>query len=278
MIGAEIKKMRTQNGMTQKQLADKLFVSPQAVSRWENNEVEPSISIIKKLADIFEVTTDEILGLEVKENKPEKPKPKAAEKKPVNKPVVTRQFLAVCELCNRPIYNSADIVRKDGKVFCVSCNKIKEESHKKYISDKARQKRTLSYIFGSAASVIGLIVTLYLWDSLLISPTMKAGAIIYSLSLFTFVSCCFLSNNFVGDLFLEISSWSIRMPGLIVTLDLDGCIWFLGMRALFAVIGFLIGALSFAAGLTIGCAVSIFVYPYAIVTSYRYPEKSVDFV
>ena len=40
MIGNNIKRLRTERGMTQKALADKLFVSAQAVSRWENNEVE----------------------------------------------------------------------------------------------------------------------------------------------------------------------------------------------------------------------------------------------
>ena len=37
MIGGNIKKLRLEQGMTQKNLADKLFVSAQAVSRWENN-------------------------------------------------------------------------------------------------------------------------------------------------------------------------------------------------------------------------------------------------
>ena len=53
MIGANIKRLRTQHGMTQKNLADKLFVSAQAVSRWENDEVEPSIGTIMDLAKIF---------------------------------------------------------------------------------------------------------------------------------------------------------------------------------------------------------------------------------
>ena len=67
MIGANIKKLRLQHGMTQKNLADKLFVSAQAVSRWENDEVEPSIGTILELAKIFGVTADEILGIESKE-------------------------------------------------------------------------------------------------------------------------------------------------------------------------------------------------------------------
>ena len=76
MIGATIKKLRVQQGMTQKNLADKLFVSAQAVSRWENNEVEPSIGTITEMAKIFGVTADEILGIEtpieIKEEKSSK--------------------------------------------------------------------------------------------------------------------------------------------------------------------------------------------------------------
>ena len=53
MIGANIKKLRTERGLTQKNLADQLFVSAQAVSRWENDEVEPSIGTITKLSAIL---------------------------------------------------------------------------------------------------------------------------------------------------------------------------------------------------------------------------------
>jgi DNA-binding XRE family transcriptional regulator len=55
MIGSNIRTLRMKKGMTQKALADQLFVSPQAISRWENNEVEPSLGTITELAKIFDV-------------------------------------------------------------------------------------------------------------------------------------------------------------------------------------------------------------------------------
>ena len=61
MIGNNIKRLRTERNMTQKNLADKLFVSAQAVSRWENNEVEPSIGTITELAKIFGVSIDYLM-------------------------------------------------------------------------------------------------------------------------------------------------------------------------------------------------------------------------
>ena len=63
------------------------------------------------------------------------------------------------------------------------------------------------------------------------------------------------------------------MPGLIFTFDLDGCLWFIGMKILLAVIGFVVGVLVFLFALFFSCAISIFVYPYAIVTNIKYPEK-----
>ena len=64
MIGDNIKRLRMEKGMTQKELADKLFVTAQAVSRWENGEVEPSVSTVAEMTRIFNVPGDVILGIE----------------------------------------------------------------------------------------------------------------------------------------------------------------------------------------------------------------------
>ena len=67
MLGDNIKKIRNEKGMTQKDLADKLFVTAQAVSRWENNEAEPSVSTITEIAKIFNVTITDL----IEEEKPQ---------------------------------------------------------------------------------------------------------------------------------------------------------------------------------------------------------------
>ncbi len=60
-IGDFIAAMRKANGMTQKELADRLHVSDKSVSRWERNETAPDLSLIPVLADIFNVSADELL-------------------------------------------------------------------------------------------------------------------------------------------------------------------------------------------------------------------------
>ena len=61
--------MRKANGMTQKELGDKLFVSDKTVSRWERDECTPELSLIPAIAEIFGITTDELLRGE--KNNPE---------------------------------------------------------------------------------------------------------------------------------------------------------------------------------------------------------------
>ena len=68
-IGQFIKKIRQDNKLTQKELADKLGVTYQAVSKWENGKNVPDISIIKEMSKMFNVDIDEILDGEKKDKK-----------------------------------------------------------------------------------------------------------------------------------------------------------------------------------------------------------------
>ena len=60
-IGKFITALRKANGMTQKDLAEQLNVSDKTVSRWERDEGAPDLSIIPVIAEIFDVTCDELL-------------------------------------------------------------------------------------------------------------------------------------------------------------------------------------------------------------------------
>ena len=66
-IGNFIMAKRKALGMTQQQLADKLNVSFQAISKWENGTTYPNIEILRDLATILEVSVDEILAGSEKE-------------------------------------------------------------------------------------------------------------------------------------------------------------------------------------------------------------------
>lgn len=63
-LGKRIMENRKRLGMTQDQLAEKLGITAQAVSKWENDLSCPDIATIPKLAEIFGVSTDVLLGVE----------------------------------------------------------------------------------------------------------------------------------------------------------------------------------------------------------------------
>lgn len=60
-IGSFITALRKANGMTQKDLAEKLNVSDKTISRWERDDGTPDLSVIPVIAEIFGVTCDELL-------------------------------------------------------------------------------------------------------------------------------------------------------------------------------------------------------------------------
>jgi len=62
-IGKKIKALRLQRGMTQEELAAKLNISSQAISKWENNVTMPDIQVLPDLSVIFGVTIDELFAL-----------------------------------------------------------------------------------------------------------------------------------------------------------------------------------------------------------------------
>ncbi len=66
-VGNFIKEKRRALGLTQQQLADKLNISFQAISKWENGTTYPNIEILKDLAIVLDVTVDEILSGSEKE-------------------------------------------------------------------------------------------------------------------------------------------------------------------------------------------------------------------
>lgn len=60
-IGTLIAALRRANGLTQKQLAERLGVSDKAVSRWERDESLPDLTLLPVIADLFHITVDELL-------------------------------------------------------------------------------------------------------------------------------------------------------------------------------------------------------------------------
>lgn len=92
-----IYELRTKNNMTQDELAEKVFVTRQAVSRWETGETVPNTETLKLLSDLFGVSINTLLGS-------------------------PRQL--ICQCCGMPLDDSIISREKDGSLnedYCQWC-------------------------------------------------------------------------------------------------------------------------------------------------------------
>lgn len=61
-LGQRLQRFRKRANLTQEEVATKLNITPQAVSKWENDVSAPDISLLGEIADMFGITVDELLG------------------------------------------------------------------------------------------------------------------------------------------------------------------------------------------------------------------------
>ena len=89
--------LRTQKGLSQDELAEKVFVTRQAVSRWENGETTPNVETLKLLSKLFDVSINTLLG-------------------------APRQL--ICQCCGMPLDDSTTSKNPDGSFnedYCKWC-------------------------------------------------------------------------------------------------------------------------------------------------------------
>jgi len=64
ILSEKIKSLRLSCNYSQVDVAEKLSVTKQTISNWENNNIQPSVDMLVKIADLFGVTTDYLLSRE----------------------------------------------------------------------------------------------------------------------------------------------------------------------------------------------------------------------
>lgn len=282
-LGQKITYYRKDANLTQKDLGDKLNVSPQAVSKWENGQAEPDASTIKKLCEIFKISTDELLG-----NVPptsETNRESAAEtavataaattaeevtpQLTVERVVEQKIINGYCDMCKKPVGPGEYVVEGGSRgstqhIYCNECNRnrIAFARQREYYAQKSANIRSI--IWGAVAGVIAL--TLVLVAFLVGDPDFPKGAavviaIIAGVGYFAFIMQMFWDGA-VNDLFSFFLK-SFSMPGVIFTLDLDGLLFLLFVKVGGAILSVLLSVLLFLIGLIIMPFAGIMILPFA---------------
>ena len=94
------------------------------------------------------------------------------------------------------------------------------------------------------------------------------GIIVFVYGAFSFTFGMFY-DTFIRDSFINMLGTSIKWPGLIFTFDLDGILWLIGMKILFAVLGFLIGLIAAVLGFLFAFFMSMICFPFILLNYSR---------
>lgn len=285
-VGSKIKEYRTKAGLTQKELADELHVTYQAVSRWENEDAEPSFDMLKDLCKILNCSTDDLFEISKPQNEEKKDEqPQIIERVIVKEPE-PKPIIGVCEQCNKPIYDSSDLFRYNEsisvrtgrtshlenrqRIFCKECNEIKKLQDKRIEEQKQRQikadlmkRRIHSFIWPSLLAIVFLIIAITSFvkgDS-----STGVGCIVTAILGYAFLGTMILNNTFITDMWMEVASWGfVRMPGIIFSFSFDGIVFLIAMKIFLFLLGIALALLSAALATVLAMGLSIFVYPFAL--------------
>ncbi len=293
-FGNNIKELRIKKGMTQKDLANILNVTAQAVSRWENNEVEPSISTINQMAELFDCSIDELFGKTKKEDvkSDENVIINVVEEKPKEeKEVIVKTNIAICNRCNKPLYEPSEIKRiahsshkvsghttttnNYDEIVCEDCyNKEQEKKKELEIINKENKKRQMKKRRVISIVVMALVFILFLIIGIIAianshgdKDTTLGGVFFICVGILgaLFAGSLILGNNFIGDLWLTVSSWGfVKFPGIIFTLDLGGLKFLIFCKVLFWILGILIALIAEIFATALCLVLSIISYPIAL--------------
>ena len=283
-LGINIAKLRKEAQMTQSELGEKLSISPQAVSKWEKGMSEPDTDTLKKIAKLFNVSLDELFGVD--ENpKEEQKSERVTEEKEVaatEAPKFVQQPLAYCSVCKKPLYTLNEVVEgtkqvtnnkrtttvPTGVIYCQDCHRednlrsIAHYTEQAYIEKKKSYNKSWTVASISAGLVLLLLI--------IIGVAIKdyvfafAGGIAIAYVVFATVVQAYWDDT-VLDILLFFSR-SFNMPGVIFTLDLDGIIWLITVKIGLAILSFLLSAFIFMIGLVVAGVVATICFPFKVVS------------
>lgn len=114
-LGKNIKTLRESKNIKQEDLANILGVSIQSISRWENEQNYPDISILPSISKYFNVTTDYLLDIERRPNMAKLLK--TVETFELNTKEEAEKMISNFKNDKFPILKDYKIIEKDGKIL-----------------------------------------------------------------------------------------------------------------------------------------------------------------
>jgi transcriptional regulator with XRE-family HTH domain len=304
-VGKNISYLRTKGKMTQKDLADILHLTPQAVSRYENGQVEPGLDILRSLSETFHVSIDELVSKDL--TLPSEPPLPSEPAETMGKPSQEESSVAfvegVCnheESCDNPLSEDdhervetpdGDEPHNDGEDrhrVALSPNGADEPAEKKdsdVLKGKPTEKKPaihnpVAFGWGIASCVAAILITIltgvFLYkDSdvgmmwIFVASSVAVGYLFFSLVY------CLIEPTYIQDVFLEIIQIGfVKFPGIIFSFDLDGVAFLIIMKILFWILGALFALFALSLAVAVGGVLAMFSFPFYAVARHGKPREA----
>lgn len=270
--GQKIIQLRKNAQVTQSQLGDYLNVSAQAVSKWERDCAEPDLGTVKKICEFFKIPVGEFFEDEPQNAPVEENAADVLQSEPAEKTI------GYCVDCGI-VVTQKNLGCQLPRVVCDRCQEkrkaIYEEQKQEEIASVESElkgfesKKKKSIIWGSIFAAFVLAAFL---AGIILSGTKDAGkialwtgvAVVATYGAYALVGELYFGGGIVLDILEFFIASPIKLPGIIFGLDMDGLIFFVVVKVLFAILGFLFGLAMFVAGVLVGMIVSTIAFPISM--------------
>ncbi len=267
-FGQKIKHLRTKSNLTQKELAEKMNVTFQTISKWESDTNEPDIESIRRLSNIFGCSIEYLFSEEIEEEKKEESatEEKAVEKEDVKEePVIEPEEKKEEQIGEPP---ASPVEEKKEEVIPAKEKKeeIKETKSvqmpvvgkgKKKFSQREDHKVLIWSIVACVVSFIISLVCFIVYRAAVPTVWVVLSPFIISYAVLADVYCIF-SDTYISDVFVSVATKSIKFPGLIFSWSIDGLMWLIGMKILFAILGFFVSLAIISLAVFISAFLAVF--------------------
>lgn len=267
--GEKIASLRKAKGMTQAELGTELNVTFQAVSKWERGESYPDFDTMSRLAKLFGVP----LSYFENDEDGETAATVTAAQESVSAPKV---MLGVCKDCGRTVYEGEEATTEPALVCkkCVERKKVEakcaaeEEDKRRKAAEQAKLDET--HKIRNRGLIWSAVIIGFLLICGIIGIATKPQDWVYTLigmAVIIVFGYPFVAQLFWDGVIADIAFFGgkvIGMPGVIFSLDLDGVIFLVVVKILFAVIKFLIWLVTFLAAAVVALLISPFTFPFAL--------------
>lgn len=254
--GKTIAALRKERNLTQQELGQVLNVTPQAVSKWENDQSQPPVDMFFDLCKFFEISPDEFRRRAEGEQAEPAEKPEAATAEPE----------AEIKAETAPVVHAEPASPPAAEILPINETSVVREA-------PAYRERKLSIGF-LIVMILAIAAGLATFISLMIVLEIKSflpALFPFFIGYFVFSFVILIGHeSVVWDCFLGALFKSVNVPGVIFTLDINGILFLIVYKFIIAPLITVVVWLAFViGGFILSFFMAGFVFPFRIPTIYR---------